>query len=193
MPALLLFLIVNLPIIQPEPLQAQLAGNGEVIIDITSELLLSSDSWPQNGSPVLLEADIPSPLKSRLVGNMLGSGHQVRIDGESDRYLRLEWTTSNSLKRIDRQTALRTLAGNLTIYQLSEDRDVLGTEVIPFSYEDTVDADSADELAGSWTAGRFRVTDMDRRPGIWRRIAEPVIIIAATGVSVFLLYNVRSR
>jgi hypothetical protein len=174
-------------------LSAQPRDNGEVLMDLGSALLADSRTWQNAGSPIVIEAEIPAPLKSRLINGLMDSGKQIRMDGEGVNRLRLEWSTHNSIIRIGRDSARRTLSGNLTVYHLSADGDILGTEVLPFSFEDIVDTDTAEILTGTWSAGQFRVSELDKRPGLWRRIAEPAIIIAATGVSVFLLYNVRSR
>lgn len=185
----LLLLILCLQV----PLPAQTLTNGQILADIGARKLLDSDLWKVATNPLILQADLPSPLKARLVSGLIASGREILLDeGEGER-IRLEWTTSNQLKRIDRHTAKRELTGNLAIYHLSGEQTVLGAEVVPFTYEDEVDADSAEELAGSWPAGRFRVIDLEKRPGLWRRIAEPAVVIAATGVTIFLLYNVRSQ
>jgi len=172
---------------------AQTLTNGQILADIGATSLLESDLWGAAGGRIMLQAELPSPLKARLLSGLIGSGRQISIDEGEGQRIRLEWTTSNRLERIDRHTARRKLDGTIAVYLISGDQTVLGTEVIPFYYEDNVDADGAEALAGNWTAERFRVVDMDKRPGLWRRIAEPAVVIAATGVTVFLLYNVRSQ
>lgn len=175
------------------PVQAQTLTNGQILADIGAQKLLESDLWEGTGERLILQADLPSPLKARLVSGLIESGRQIRLDEGDGERIRLDWTTSNQLERIDRDSAKRRLTGSLTIYHLSGDQTVLDTEVVPFTYEDEVDAGGAEELAGNWPAERFRVIEMDKRPGLWRRIAEPAVVIAATGVTIFLLYNVRSQ
>lgn len=173
--------------------QAQTLSNGQILADIGASSLIGSDLWDAAGDRIKVQAELPSPLKARLVARLINSGRQISIDEGDGERIRMEWTTSNSLERIDRHTARRKLEGSVSLYLISGDQTVLGTEVIPFNYEDTVDADGAEMLAGNWTAERFRAVGMEKRPGLWRRIAEPAVVIAATGVTVFLLYNVRSQ
>jgi hypothetical protein len=172
--------------------------NGEVLVDIAVEKLVGSGLLPASDVPVLLEADLPAPLRSRLVSGLMRGGTRVMIDSEGGEgverlRMRLEWTTMNRLTRADRTSATRELAGALTVYLFEAGGTVSGTEVIEFAHTDTVSAGEAPGLAGNWVAERFRVTDMEGRPGLFRRIAEPALVIVATGVTVFLLYNVRSR
>jgi hypothetical protein len=177
----------------PASVQAQTLTNGQILADIGASSLTGSDLWAAAGDRVILQAELPSPLKARLVSRLINSGRQISIDDGDGERIRMEWTTSNRLERIDRHTAGRVLEGSVSLYLISGDQTVLATEVVPFHYEDTVDADGAEMLAGNWTAERFRVVKMEKRPGLWRRIAEPAVVIAATGVTVFLLYNVRSQ
>ncbi|MFU8858908.1 MAG: hypothetical protein ACNA8K_00655 [Cyclonatronaceae bacterium] len=176
-----------------EPAPAQTLTNGQILADIGAQKLLESDVWEATGGRLILQADLPSPLKARLVSGLIYSGREISLDEGVGERIRLEWTTTNRLTRIDRLTAKRELTGSLTIYHLSDELTVLDSEVVPFTYQDEVDAEKSEELAGNWQAERFRVIEMEKRPGLWRRIAEPAVVIAATGVTIFLLYNVRSQ
>ncbi|MCA1802396.1 MAG: hypothetical protein LC662_08055 [Rhodothermaceae bacterium] len=186
-PALLLIFYL------PAAVQAQTLTNGQILADIGASSLIGSDLWDGAGERIILQAELPSPLKARLVSRLINSGRQISIDEGDGERIRMEWTTSNRLERIDGNTARRKLEGSVSVYLISGDQTVLGTEVIPFNYEDSVDAADAESLAGNWTAERFRLVEMEKRPGLWRRIAEPAVVIVATGVTVFLLYNVRSQ
>lgn len=177
----------------PAAVQAQTLTNGQILADIGASSLIGSDLWEAAGDRIILQAELPSPLKARLVSRLINSGRQISIDEGDGERIRMEWTTSNRLERIDRHTARRKLEGSVSVYLIAGDQTVLGTEVIPFNYEDSVDAAGAETLAGNWTAERFRVVGMEKRTALWRRIAEPAVVIAATGVTVFLLYNVRSQ
>lgn len=176
-------------------------SNAERIMEEVEELLSDSPLIAGIAGPVALKALMPQRYELRLIEHLHGEGLRLRSN-DAPPVLELRLFTENRLEQRSAEgeiTALRLLKGELHLFLSNESSEITATEVLPFSYRDTIRDDSFEDIrartqAGAdWPAVQFsEVIALPPKPGPWKRYGQPAILTAATGITVFLLFNVRS-
>lgn len=168
------------------------ANNQQVIVDETVQMLQGSSVIRSLEKSFVLETDYPQKLRYALIDPLLEMNKSVVLEQGAAQKLFLEVHSNNSFIRLSRRNAERRIQGEFILY-LSDENDVISqTGHYPFSYIDTVSVSDKDMLdSGSWPAARFHQEKDGSRRSFISRVAEPVVLLGATAVTVFLLYNVR--
>lgn len=175
-------------------------SNAERIMLEAERLLSESRILRQLNSSVAFTALVPQRYELRLAEQLRTTGVRLRMD-DAPPLLELRIFTENSLEQLpsdDGIVARRLLSGELHLFLTDEDSELSDTEVLEFSYSDRLRHDSLEAITESsagadWAAAQFAdVKVLPEKPGRWKRYGEPAIITAATGITIFLLFNVRS-
>jgi hypothetical protein len=175
-------------------------SNAERIIHEIENLLSGSRLVNELDTSVAFRALVPQRYELRLAEHLRTQGLRIRMD-EAHPLLELRVFTENSLEQLpsdDDIAARRLLSGELHLFLTDEESELSDTEVLEFSYSDRLRDDSLEAITESsagadWAAAQFAdVKALPDKPGRWKRYGEPAIITAATGITVFLLFNVRS-
>ncbi len=181
---------------KPAAIAQETDDNEKLISNLVVEQLRHSELISNIDERFRLRSTLP-PSREFMVYDYLSSQNlPVIMNGNDDplHVLRLTVESSNKLTQERRgDPALRLLEGEIQLLFLNPDSQVLEGETLRFSYQDEVDARYAESLESNWPASRFAEKDVREERNLWRTIGEPAIIVAATGISVFLLYNVRSN
>jgi hypothetical protein len=155
-----------------------------------------------NFQEILLE--LPSPVALRLqdaTEESLLQFQQALSDRDitlttifsQNSVLELSFNVVNTLQRNDKQTYRRDLQGHVGVRVLDSAGNITVVKLIPLAYSDTVPRDTHKTLESAWKPSQFTSSEVNRMQRIVRRYLEPVVISAAIGTTVYLLYNVRSR
>ncbi len=167
-------------------------GNEQVIMNELSDLLNRSELINDLGVPVLLRTNMPDRNRMVLFNRLLEMGKTVKLEGDVHR-LQLMVYADNSLNQTDREQAERRLGGELQLFLSDTDDELMQTETLQFTYSDTIHIDLKDAVQSEWAAGRFHQSNTLAERNRWREYGQPAVIVAATGVTVFLLFNLRSN
>lgn len=175
--------------------------NAERLINEAENQLAKSRIVAELDAPVGFNALVPQRYELRLTEYLRTQNLRLRMDDAHPR-LELRLFTENKLEQAGRQNgtvARRQLRGELHLFLSNEQAEITDTEVLAFSYEDMLSGNSMEDIAAhsragsEWAATQFaEVSTRPDRPGRWKRYGEPAILTAATGITVFLLFNVRS-
>jgi hypothetical protein len=185
-----------------QPDTTSVTGSNATRIMLETERLLSeSRIIRQLDASVAFKALVPQRYELRLAEHLRTQGVRLRLD-DAPPLLELRVFTENRLEQLpsdDEVMARRLISGELHLFISDEQSEISDTKVLEFSYRDTLHGDSleaiiSDSSAGAgWAAAQFAdVKALPEQPGRWKRYGEPAIITAATGITVFLLFNVRS-
>lgn len=167
------------------------APNVEIVSEEIGMLLEKSETIRNLNTPFHLSSSFPDMVTSRLYDVLLGMDKEVLIN-RSNPVLELRLTPKNSLIQESSHSANRILSAELQLILTAEDSKLLATESLRFTYTDTVSMDFFDDLDMAWQGAAFQEKKRIEKRNLWRSVGQPAIIAAATGVTVFLLFNVRS-
>lgn len=166
------------------------ATNADVVITQIGENLTESSLILSLDTAFKLTAQFPDQQMIYLYDVLLGLNKLILKDGNAPN-VHLRLFPNNSIIQLNKEQAERNLNGELHIL-LFNDEDILQqTEILNFSYSDIVSIDAIESLESNWNGARFHQKQLLRERNLWRQIGQPAIIAAATGVTVFLLFNVR--
>jgi len=167
--------------------------NEGIVLSEIQDLIRQSEIIRNLNQPFRFSSNIPDRSRMIIFQQLLDMDKQVRLGNENmGKHLQLMIYSENSLRQIDRDLADRTLSAEVQLYLSDEDQNLSNTEKFTFKYSDQVPFNLRSELEGDWTAVRFQDTHEIPVTNRWRTYGQPAIIVAATGVTVFLLFNLRS-
>lgn len=167
--------------------------NEEIILSEIKEILSQSSIITGLNEPFRLTSNMPDRSRLVVFQQLIDMGKQVRLQSDNPTWhLQLMIYSENSFRQLDSQLAKRALDSEIQLYLSDADQNLTETETIRFSYSDEVPFILRKELEGNWTATRFQDTQELPVTNRWRTYGQPAVIVAATGVTVFLLFNLRS-
>lgn len=169
----------------------RLASNIEIVSEELGKLLEKSETVRSLNTPFHLSSNFPDVVSSRLYAILLEMEKEVLMSRNYP-VLELRLTPQNSLLQESSHSANRILSAELQLILTAEDSKLLATESLRFTYTDTVSMDFFDDLDMAWQGAAFQEKKRIEKRNLWRSVGQPAIIAAATGVTVFLLFNVRS-
>ncbi|MEX0778424.1 MAG: hypothetical protein WD491_00195 [Balneolales bacterium] len=166
--------------------------NQQIIVNETVKMLQESSLVRNLDSIFALETDYPQKFHSILITPLISMDKKVKLESGADQKLTLEVHSNNSFIRLGRRTAERRIEGEFTLFLADQSNVISQTEQYPFSYIDTVSVAQKEIInTGNWNSARFHQEEDGKRRSFLSKVAEPVVIVGATAVTVFLLYNVR--
>lgn len=167
--------------------------NEEIILSEIKEILSQSSIITGLNEPFRLTSNMPDRSRLVVFQQLIDMGKQVRLQSDNPTWhLQLMIYSENSFRQLDSQLAKRALDSEIQLYLSDADQNLTETETIRFSYSDEVPFILRKELEGDWTATRFQDTQELPVTNRLRTYGQPAVIVAATGVTVFLLFNLRS-
>ncbi|MCH8556280.1 MAG: hypothetical protein LAT84_00600 [Balneolia bacterium] len=188
-----LILLTGAAVLQAQDNAQPPQDNEEIILSEIKEVLSESTIITGLNQPFRLTSNMPDRSRMVIFQQLLDLGKQVRLQSDNPAWhLQLMIYSENSFRQLDSQLAERTLDSEIQLYLSDADQNLTETETIRFSYLDEVPFILREELEGDWTATRFQNTQELPVTNRWRTYGQPAIIVAATGVTVFLLFNLRS-
>lgn len=165
--------------------------NIEIVSDKLGELLKQSETIRNLNAPFHLSTNFPDLVTSRLYAVLLSMEKEVLVN-RSYPVLELRLTPRNSLIQESENVATRLLTADVQLVLTAEDSKLLGSEHVRFTYKDNISMDYFDDLDMAWQGAAFQEKKRIEKRNLWRSVGQPAIIAVATGVTVFLLFNVRS-
>jgi len=175
---------------QVQPFEAK--ANEQVLMSEIKTLLDSSSLISGLNEPFKLNSNMPERNRGLIFQQLIDMGKTVRMQGEGQQ-LQLMIYASNKYNQLDAMLAERILKGELQLYLSDDENNLTQTEVLPFNYTDTIPILMKTDLQSDWSATRFHETNDFPERDRWRDYGQPAIIVAATGITVFLLFNLRSN
>ena len=167
--------------------------NEEIILSEIKEILSQSSIITGLNEPFRLTSNMPDRSRMVVFQQLIDMGKQVRLQSDNPAWhLQLMIYSENSFRQLDSQLAKRALDSEIQLYLSDADQNLTETETIRFSYSDEVPFILRKELEGNWMATRFQDTQELPVTNRWKTYGQPAVIVAATGVTVFLLFNLRS-
>jgi hypothetical protein len=97
-----------------------------------------------------------------------------------------------SHEKSTRRRFRRTVSVRLAYTFVSGDRTVLDADICERSYEDDISRKMAAEWAASSTGIPLTLSPLPR-DGVFKRLIRPAVAVAATSVSLYLLFSLRSE
>lgn len=107
--------------------------------------------------------------------------------------LSIEYFTNNELIAINRKQSERKLNANVSITITDPDGNIRITKYFTIVITDEIPTKSYGSFESDWPPSKF---DTLKQRGIinhFRKYGEPIILTAAIGTTVYLLYNIRSQ
>lgn len=172
--------------------QSSVETNGERILDLSLRELGKSLLIDTLSIPVYLTGNLSDQYRYEVTRFLLSEHKQILSQADNHADLRLQVTASNRYRKMDDGKARRIIKGSVMVTLTDTAGVIGGMEQHSFAATDTVPSGLRDELASSWPPARFE--DAHRhRSWIVHRILEPGLFLAALGVTVYLLFNVRGN
>ena len=106
--------------------------------------------------------------------------------------LKINVKTHNKEQKIDKNHLYRQINGYLTITLIDTSGIIEGVRKYNISDSDTLNNKFADDVTGDWEPAQFD-NPHTKKIHIWNRVVQPGLLISAIGVTVYLLFNVRSK
>jgi hypothetical protein len=186
---LLFFFFVEVVVAQSDTTKIS-ATNADIVMSLVGDKLSESSIINNLDTSFRVTAQFPDQQRTFLYDVLLGLNKLILKEGISS-HIHLRLFSDNSLNQLNRELAERNVRGELHIHLYDEEDLLQQTEILKFSYSDIVAVSEVDSLESDWIASRFHQKQLLREKNLWRQIGQPAIIAAATGVTVFLLFNVR--
>lgn len=168
--------------------------NQTIIISEVVESLIKRgfhDNIHQNASLRLENAS--ASAYAQTLHLLTSNGFSVTDTFADYNILVIEIFPSNSLHQNNKTTYSREISAEVAVRLSNSGNEIIQSDYFSISYTDSVPLEYRDKLESDWYASKFdRVTERDFKSR-FRKIAEPVIVTAALGTTVYLLYNIRSR
>lgn len=92
-----------------------------------------------------------------------------------------------------RSSGIRNVEGSVGITLIRRDGSVIGTHLAQIETSETVNVSAVALDDGLWPMAAFASIGQVGRKRTLKRILEPALLITTVGVTVFLLFNVRSQ
>ena len=167
--------------------------NQQIILGETTRLLTESSLVQGVEGAFLLDTNIPQNLRRQLVDPLLHMDkHVLMTSVAGGQKVSLEIHANNRFTRLNKRLGQRRIEGELIVYLSNGENVIRQTESLTFSHVDTVAVKGMEELSPqNWRAAQFHEEKDGRRRSFINRVAEPVVIVGASAVTIFLLYNVR--
>jgi hypothetical protein len=105
----------------------------------------------------------------------------------------IEFFANNELIAINRKESERKLNANVSLTITDPDGNITSTKYFTIAVSDVIPAKSQASFESDWPPSKFNSI---RQRGIisrFRKYGEPIILTAAIGTTVYLLYNIRSQ
>ncbi|MCH8568267.1 MAG: hypothetical protein LAT67_08390 [Balneolales bacterium] len=171
----------------------QIRSNQDLIIQEVLRLSEQSEILEIIDKPFTLSSNIPEQKRLAVFRQFSERGLPLQINPQQQPPLKIQFMlyTQNSLTQRDSRLATRSLTGELQL-MLSENEVLVKTESLTFSFEDNVPYSMRDELAGDWLSARFHKDEPMQERNLLRSVGRPALLVTATAVTVFLLFNQRS-
>lgn len=189
---ILLFLLIAVTFTPVQAQNGDIPDNAAIVTAHISDLLKDSRIVAEINTPFSLVSNFPDRHMLVIYESLLGINKKVRLE-PGDPTVQLRLFTSNSLSQIDKEMADRVLSGELHILYIESESVINETEKLTFTYSDKVPVRIADMLESTWQGGAFQEKNFKDERNLWRQVGQPAIIAAATGVTVFLLFNIRAN
>jgi len=187
---LLLFFFITENSFAQETEVPVIKSNADIMTSHIGEQLKISEIVLNLDAPFRVSAQFPDRNMTYLFDVLLGLGKTIK-QVETVDYIELRLFPQNTLTQINRLEAQRSIFGELHILKYSYEAVLQQTEVMNFSYSDVISLSDIDVLESSWNGARFHNKELLRERNLWKQVGQPAIIAVATGVTVFLLFNVR--
>jgi hypothetical protein len=165
--------------------------NIEIVTKELGNLLKQSETISNLDSPFYLTSNFPDVVTTKLYSVLLGLEKQVVVNPAYP-VLELRLSSANRLIQESGNIANRILKGELQLILTNEASELLASESLRFNYSDNIQMAYFNDLETSWQGAAFQEKKRFEERNLWRSVGQPAIIAVATGVTVFLLFNVRS-
>lgn len=169
----------------------QAEPNEAVLLREALDTLSGSSILSGLSEPVSVQSNLPEYNRQLLFNELMRLGTQLRLDGEGPQ-LQFMFYPRNSLRQINPAEAERRIAGEVQLFLSDAGRTLTQTETLTFRYSDTIPFENHEALVSDWPATRFHETEALQVRNRWREYGQPAIIAVATGITVYLLFNIRS-
>lgn len=187
---ILSILIHTLLISETTQAQSTLKTNQDILFDLISQYL-DKNPIQENRYWIQLELGTAQSLVS-LQSLLIDAGYQLTTDPDGGLSMIIRFFPDIELRRLSRSSWNRIIQGTATLTIVDQSEIVL-SEVLDLQFSDYIDKQQIKLIETDFNPTRIdRFTD--HRPWLRSlRIAEPVLITAAIGTTVYLLYNIRSQ
>lgn len=175
---------------QEAPVQPE--TNAEIVSGKINGLLQQSRIIQGIDFPFHLGTNFPDRFTLAIYQRLISFEKQV-LSGHGSPSLELRVHPENAIRQLDRRTAERTLKGELHLILTDGNSVILETEKLGYEYTDRLPLSDVGMVASDWQAAAFQTSDLRPERNLWRSVGQPAIIAVATGVTVYLLFNVRSN
>jgi hypothetical protein len=106
--------------------------------------------------------------------------------------LKINVETHNKEQKIDKNLLFRQINGDLTVTLIDTTGIIEGVRKYNISESDTLNSKLSGDITGDWEPAQFD-NSHTKKIHIWNRVVQPGLLISAIGVTVYLLFNVRSK
>ncbi|AXJ01088.1 hypothetical protein CYPRO_1838 [Cyclonatronum proteinivorum] len=169
----------------------QHSSNEALLMQEALSVLSESRILTELSASVGVQSNLPERNRQLLFNELMRLGKQVRLDSDGMQ-LQVMVYPRNSLRQLNPNEAERLISGEVQLFLTDASRNLTDTETLSFRYSDTIPFENHEALISDWPATRFHETEALQQRNRWREWGQPAIIAAATGVTVYLLFNIRS-
>lgn len=158
------------------------------------QAVITSDVIAEMDSPFLLQiTNVPDGLYQKMVSELLDDGKQLKNNQGEHHVIRITLEAENVIYRKGRKDFDRRLHVQLSITKIDPDQNIVQNEIKEIELEDAVSERNPKILSGTADIYTFHQVLSSKSGRVISRYAEPAIITTATAITIYLLYNVRSR
>lgn len=169
--------------------------NESLVTDkITDFVYYSLQNFEQGDEPIFVSpGNVPPALLRAMEQRLFEAGYRLTKNNEAATILDVQVTPEHSWKQTGRNIAERRLVLHVHLSLVSSGFDVILMTSEVLHYEDELH-DAVPELsAGTGYIFEYQKVEMHQNTTVWQRFAEPALLTLSAGITVYLLYNVRSR
>lgn len=172
--------------------QKKVSSNEEIILQECLQKMNQSSLLDTLKASVYPTGNLEAHFRYKIIHFLLNRHIDVKESpGNADK-LDFSVKTDNSRKKIKKGVIQRNIQGYLTVTLTDSLQNIEGMVRYPFSKTDTVSIKNISKLIGSWEPSQFN-SSQHKKFHIWHRVVQPGLLISAVGVTIYLLYNVRSK
>lgn len=172
----------------------EIKSNQQILDEKIIEAVVQSDMVTSTQRPFLLQiSNVPDGLYHDLLSALLDDGKELKHSHGDHPVISVGLESNHYFQVTGRKEARRELNISINLSKTDAEQNIVDSKRLEISFEDTVPTENHDKLTGMHDVYQFNNVSYTGSGRFLRRIAEPALITTATAITIYLLYNVRSR
>jgi hypothetical protein len=172
--------------------QSKPKSNADVILELSLDKLNNCQLLDSIQQSVHLSGNLADHFNYDVTRLLLLKKVRIQESVRRAPTLKINVITHNREQKIDKNHFFRQINGDLIVTLIDTTGIIEGVRKYNISENDTLNYKFSGDITGDWEPAQF-VNPHTKKIHIWNRVVQPGLLISAIGVTVYLLFNVRSK